>query len=119
KQLEEADAILVNRIDELSAEELNELSDLVMAHFPSTPLLRVSAKTGQGFDGVVELLDQEGNFGRKILDIDYDIYAAGEAELGWLNSSAHVSAAQPFSLDNLLMEVVQQLQAALARLGGE
>src|SRR5438132_9803743 len=36
KQLEEADAILVNRIDELSAEELDELSDLVTAHFPGT-----------------------------------------------------------------------------------
>jgi hypothetical protein len=82
-------------------------------------VLRVSAKTGQGFDALTELLDQEGDFGRKILNIDYDTYAEGEAELGWLNSSAHVSAAEPFALDQLLVEVVQRLQEALDRLGGE
>src|SRR5207248_3723907 len=72
KQLEEADAILINRVDEVSGEELQELAELVAERFPGTPVLRVSAKTGQGFDGVFALLDQEGDFGRKILNIDYD-----------------------------------------------
>ena len=119
KQLEEADAILLNRIDELTPAAQEELTALVADQYPGTPVLRVSAKTGQGFDAVTELLDQEGDFGRKILDIDYDTYAEGEAELGWLNSSAHVSAPSPFDLDGLLMEVVQKLQEALGRLGGE
>ena len=82
-------------------------------------MLRVSAKTGQGFDAVTQLLDQQGAFGRKILDIDYDIYAAGEAELGWLNSSVHVKAAKPFTLDDLLLDVVRGLQATLAAAGAE
>ena len=56
------------------------------------PVLRVSAKTGQGFDALTELLDQDGAFGRKILDIDYDTYAEGEAELGWLNASVRLTA---------------------------
>jgi Ni2+-binding GTPase involved in maturation of urease and hydrogenase len=119
KQLEEADAILINRIDELSTSTQEELAALVANQYPGTPVLRVSAKTGQGFEGVIELLDQEGDFGRKILDIDYDTYAEGEAELGWLNSSAHLSAAAPFVLDTLLMDVVRELQQSLARLGGE
>jgi Ni2+-binding GTPase involved in maturation of urease and hydrogenase len=119
KQMEEADAILINRIDELSTAEQDNLAALVAGKYPGTPVLRVSAKTGQGFDAVTELLDQEGDFGRKILDIDYDIYAEGEAELGWLNSSAHVSAPAPFALDGLLLEVVQRLQESLGRLGGE
>jgi G3E family GTPase len=119
KQLEEADAIAVNRIDELSAAAQEELAGLVSSKYPGTPVLRVSAKTGQGFDALIELLEQEGDFGRKILDIDYDVYAEGEAELGWLNSSAHVRAAAPFALDDLLTEVVQRLQDALSGLGGE
>lgn len=82
KQLEEADAVVLNRIDELSAEELAELSALVEARFPGVPILKMSAKTGQGVEGLTALLDQEGHFGRKILDIDYDTYAEGEAELG-------------------------------------
>jgi hypothetical protein len=119
KQLEEADAILLNRIDELSPAAQEELASLVTSKYPGMPLLRVSAKTGQGFDALFELLDQEGDFGRKILDIDYDIYAEGEAELGWLNSSAHLSATAPFALDDLLLEVVGELQKSLAGQGGE
>src|SRR5438874_4927698 len=51
KQLEEADAVVINRIDELLPEALAELSALVAQQFPGTPLLKLSAKTGQGFDG--------------------------------------------------------------------
>jgi G3E family GTPase len=119
KQLEEADAILINRIDELQPAQVDEISRLVTEQFPGTPLLHISALTGQGFDAFTQLLDQEGNFGHKILEIDYDIYAAGEAELGWLNSSLHLSAAQPFAIDELLLEVVQGLQTSLRAAGAE
>jgi Ni2+-binding GTPase involved in maturation of urease and hydrogenase len=119
KQLEEADAILINRADELSALQADELSALLAAEYPGVPVQRISAKTGQGFDAFTALLDQDGNFGKKILDIDYDIYAEGEAELGWLNSSVHLSAAQPFVLDEVLLEVVRNLHAALKQHQGE
>jgi hypothetical protein len=98
---------------------LEELVALVTQHYPGTPLLRASAKTGQGFDALTQLLEQEGNFGRKILDIDYDTYAEGEAEMGWLNSSVHVAAKQPFALDNLVLELVRRLQQGLKEIGGE
>src|SRR5947209_696029 len=44
KQLEEADAIVLNRLDELGPEAVQELSDLVSRQYPGVPLLRVSAK---------------------------------------------------------------------------
>ncbi len=113
KQLEEADAILINRIDELPPAQVDEITGLVAKQFPGVPVLRVSAKTGEGFDAVHELLEQDGAFGRKILDIDYDIYAEGEAELGWLNSNVRVTASKPFALDAFLMDVVTGLQNAL------
>ena len=119
KQLEEADAILINRIDELSPRQVDELADLVAGAYPGVPVLRVSAKTGQGFDALTQLLDQEGNFGKKILDIDYDLYAEGEAELGWLNSSVRVRARAPFPLDTLLVDLLQGLQESLAATGAE
>ncbi len=119
KQLEEADAILINRIDELTTAQVDEIAGLVAKQFPGVPALRVSAKTGQGFDAVHELLNQQGAFGRKILEIDYDIYAEGEAELGWLNASVRLTATQPFALDPLLLDVVNGLKTSLKGTGAE
>jgi Ni2+-binding GTPase involved in maturation of urease and hydrogenase len=119
KQLEEADAVFINRADELTANDQAELARLIGEQYPGVPILCVSAKTGQGFDAVTQFLDQEGNFGRKILDIDYDTYAAGEAELGWLNSSVHVTAARTFALDSFLLDVVAGLQESLKGTGAE
>lgn len=109
KQLEEADVIALNRIDELTAAEREELVHLVRQHYPQTPLLCLSARTGEGFDALVELLQQEGRFGLRVLDIDYDIYAAGEAELGWLNATTRWRADTGFALDEIVEGVVQKL----------
>jgi Ni2+-binding GTPase involved in maturation of urease and hydrogenase len=117
KQLEEADAIAINRIDEMDDAALEELTRLLTDAFPGTPVLRISATLGTGFDALTALLDQQGNFGRKILDIDYDTYAEGEAELGWLNATVKVSSTQPFCVDALLLDVVGRLQAVCAGAG--
>jgi G3E family GTPase len=113
KQLEEADLILINRVDELSRQELDELTALLRENHPDKPLLRISAKTGEGFEALTEFLAQEGDFGRSILEIDYDTYAEGEAELGWLNSSLTVRSDEEFPLDELLLGIVSRLQASL------
>ncbi|TWT58684.1 signal recognition particle protein Srp54 [Thalassoglobus neptunius] len=113
KQLEEADLILINRIDELTNEEIEEISALCDQQLPGTPLIRMSAKTGSGIPELVEFLSQDGDFGKKILDIDYDIYADGEAELGWLNSSLTLTSENEFDLDSFLFGVVETLQTKL------
>ncbi len=119
KQLEEADAILINRLDELDPAGLAELVTLVKRYLPGTPVLPVSARTGQGFDPWIELLEQDGAFGQRILDIDYDVYAEGEAELGWLNSSIQVRWPEPAPLDPLLLDLVSRLKESLGGAGME
>jgi Ni2+-binding GTPase involved in maturation of urease and hydrogenase len=114
KQLEEADFVAINRIDELPPEEVDALAALLAEQYPAIPLLRMSARTGQGFDALLEMLEQRGRFGRRLMDVDYDLYAEGEAELGWLNSSLWVSGQQQFELDPLLLDVLHRLHAALA-----
>jgi len=91
----------------------------VREHHPEVPLLRLSARTGEGFEALTELLDQQGDFGRRILDIDYDDYAEGEAELGWLNAGMTISAEEPFALDELLLDVVGRLKTSLAEVDAE
>lgn len=114
KQLEEADFVILNRIDELTPGEVEDLAGLIAAEYPGVPVVRMSAKTGAGCDVLLELVDQQGDFGRHRLDVDYTAYAAAEAELGWLNSSLRVTAPAPFALDDLALGIVERLQQSLA-----
>ena len=50
----------INRIDELRPEEVDELAGLIGAECPGVPVVRMSAKTGAGFDA----LRREGVFER-------------------------------------------------------
>lgn len=109
KQLEEADFIILNRIDELSADEIAELLQLLESEIPGRPIIRASARTGDGFDSLTEFLDQTGHFGQRMMELDYDVYAEGEAELGWLNSQVLVSAPNEFELDALLLDIIGRL----------
>ncbi len=119
KQLEEADFLIINRADELTTEELDGLAGLLAREAPGVPILRTSARTGAGFDLLLEMLDQRGDFGRRTLEIDYDIYAEGEAELGWLNMSLKAVADEPFALDDLIFGIVTALQTSLVEVGAE
>lgn len=119
KQIEEADFVIVNRIDELPPSEVEELAKLLEEQFPGRPIVRMSAKTGEGFDGFCEFLDQRGEFGRRFMDVDYDVYAKGEAELGWLNSQVTLEAKSAFDLDQFLLDLLCRLRDELALIPAE
>ena len=51
KQLEEADAIVINRIDEIDAAQLDEVTALVRGKYPGTPVLQVVGEDGPGVRG--------------------------------------------------------------------
>lgn len=119
KQLEEADFILLNRIDELPAAEVAELTELLENQFPGRPILKMSAKTGEGLDGFLEFLDQPHAHGQRRMEVDYDLYAEGEAELGWLNAQVLLTAPQDFALDDTLVGMLERLKERLAEMEAE
>ena len=113
KQLEEADAVLINRVDELPSEEVDRLEALVAAELPGKPVVRISAKTGAGFEELLDVLDNPGG-GTVTPELDYDVYAEGEAELGWYNGTADVTAGRDVPLDDLLTDLLGRLKEGLA-----
>lgn len=119
KQIEEADFVILNRIDELASEEIDNLTRLLLEQYSSIPVIRMSAKTGAGFEALCEFLDQQGAFGQRVMEVDYDIYAEGEAELGWLNCQAKLTSAQPIELDEFLMELLSSLHHRLIAMDAE
>jgi Ni2+-binding GTPase involved in maturation of urease and hydrogenase len=94
KQLEEADLLVVNKADTLSLEERRGLEGLIAARFPQAQVRFLSARTGEGVEAWLDEVLSGGRAGARILDVDYDTYAEGEAVLGWLNADVRLSAAE-------------------------
>lgn len=110
KQLEEADVLLINRVDELDKATVEQIEKLLGEQFPNRNILKVSGKTGENIDQLVEALAAAAPTREHMMEVDYDIYAEGEAELGWLNASVSVTSEEPFALDDLLTLMIENLK---------
>lgn len=89
KQLEEADVVLLNKIDLIDTDDLARLRGWLAAILPGPTVLPVSAATGEGLDGWLEVVcgtAQGAPVARRPLDVDYARYGQAEARLGWLNA---------------------------------
>ena len=114
-QQQEADAIALTKIDLLSPAERRTIDKLVQQQFPGRPLLGVSAVTGEGMDELAACIGSAETRGAALADLDYDIYAAGEAELGWLNESLQLVRDEPLPLDDSLLALGRILRDGCER----
>lgn len=92
RQLEEADRILLNKADTLSAAQIEEELALLKQYF-SAPAAAVSALQGDGVDAWIDEILAGGRSGAHLTEVDYDRYAHGEAVLGWLNAAITLAGA--------------------------
>ncbi len=114
KQIEEADIVVIHKADKLSSQDVERLVSDVNERFPGKVVLAASARTGDGFDQFEQSLSTVAPQRSAFMEVDYDIYAQGEAELGWLNCQAELSSkAEPFAIDIVLVELVKLLRDAL------
>ena len=118
KQLEEADIIVVNKSDLLTPERRAALEAALKARFPMANVVTVSARSGDGLNTWFERLSG-ALAARTAMDVDYDLYADGEALLGWVNATCLVSAAEPFDGNRLLQQLAERVQRELAAAGIE
>jgi len=94
KQLEESDIILITKKDLLEQDKLELLLAKVKLNYPDSEVLSISSKTGEGIDDWLKLIQSKTKTGQRIVEVDYDTYAEGEAVLGWLNSSISLKGEQ-------------------------
>ncbi|HSW00097.1 MAG TPA: GTP-binding protein [Sedimentisphaerales bacterium] len=122
KQLEEADLLVVNKIDTLSPQERGRLEGVLAAQFPQTPVRLLSSRTGEGVESWLDEVLAARQAGSRIVDVDYDVYAEGEAVLGWLNTDIRLSAVdRELRWDSFCSDLLNALHAAFrdrqARIG--
>ena len=113
KQLEESDIILITKIDTLTPEALESLKAETRAAFPASRVMAVSALKDQGIDAWLDDLAEHTEAGTRLLKIDYDRYAQGEAVLGWLNGAIRIKGAECDG-NALLVDLMNGLQSRIA-----
>ena len=119
KQLEEADAIVINKIDKLTEQEQTNLLQQVNEKFPSITAIHASVREGTNWEQVVALFDQPPRQRNGMIEVDYETYATGEAEMGWFNCKIDANAKQKFSLDDLTLQLVESVGTEICELDCE
>ncbi len=83
KQLEEAEIIVLNKVETLSAKALAALWAKVAAGYPKARVFCASAMSGEGMEEWTTALLSASTQARETMAVDYAMYARGEALLGW------------------------------------
>src|SRR5690606_14297665 len=83
KQLEDASYLLLNKSDLMSPLQVEESMALLTAAYPQADMISASSASGEGVSGWLDLIMGSTESYETSLDMDYDLYAEGEAQLGW------------------------------------
>ncbi len=120
KQLEEADVIVLNKIDLIHESEKNRLLEALKDRFGEKKYLALSAKRGDGMEAWLEvLLSERPGAGTVLRQIDYDRYAKAEAVLGWLNAAIGLRSTSPLDAGEFLISLSSCLRDSFAKKGSE
>jgi Ni2+-binding GTPase involved in maturation of urease and hydrogenase len=118
KQLEEADIIVISKCDLLDPERLESLRRAVAEKFPRKSITAVSSRDGTNLGAWFDQIAGAEQAPGKAMDVDYQVYADGEALLGWLNCTVQLSRTDGFDseafLERLAKEIQDRLQAQKA-----
>ena len=72
---------MLNEVDQRTLQQLLE------KNFPGFPLKFISALHHKGLESWLKSLHSDTKVGTRIAEVDYDIYAKGEALMGWYNAN--------------------------------
>lgn len=90
KQIEEADLLIINKIDLLSVEDLKILQGLMDVKFDRKILICQNSLNPQNIQIWLTTLETLPTRHRDSLSIDYQIYGKGEADLAWLDEEIKI-----------------------------
>jgi hypothetical protein len=93
QQLSEADVLAVNKLDTIPEAQAATVLERLRAAHPDAAVVGYSAAHGTGLEELLAAWQgPAGNQGVE-LGVDYDRYAAAEAELAWMNQEFRLTAA--------------------------
>jgi len=121
KQLEEAEQIVINKLDLIDEAALQELQTALATEFPAARIVTISAREGWNLEAwFEEILNGEMDV-QRFMELDYQRYGEGEALLGWLNATVEIEHpdGEEFEGNSLLLELADRLREELIAHGIE
>lgn len=119
-QIEEADQVIINKIDVLNTEARELHLQRLHTAFPNTPFVSLSARSGEGVDDWLTQILAQSKQPHNVVPIDYIVYAEAEAVLGWLNASLTLKSDSAFSakgwVEDFLLTLAQRIASASAEI---
>jgi G3E family GTPase len=94
KQIEEADLLVLNKIDLLADEDFPVLKSLINKFLPDKIIITQSSFNPQNIENWMDTLDSLPSEKRKPVEIEYQSYARGEAFLTWLDEEVTFSTSE-------------------------
>jgi G3E family GTPase len=113
KQIEEADLVVISKCDLIDEPRMNALQSAIAARFPRKEILCVSSRTGANLDHWFSRLTNGTQDAGEAMQVDYEVYAEGEALLGWLNWPVELAADLAFDADRFLTGLAEAMQRRL------
>ena len=116
KQLEEAEIIVINKVDVLSPERLKLIHASLEREYPTARILHVASREGEGLPELFDALMTGQSQIKSVMEVDYQRYGRGEALLGWVNGEWEVKTPAKSSVDGnaLLVDLIRSVQAKLS-----
>jgi Ni2+-binding GTPase involved in maturation of urease and hydrogenase len=114
KQLEEADLLILNKVDLLEAHQLKKVDAFIKSEYPDKVILQQNSLTAEGISTWMEAIENFTCKKRNSLAIDYDIYGNGESKLAWLDKSITVITTDGNAIDvvsQIITSIFDQIQS--------
>ena len=114
KQLEEADVIILNKVDLLTDQQLKPAEDLIRNDYSGKTIVLQNSLNRNDVLAWINLLDRfKPVQDRNSLDVDYELYGYGEARLAWLDKSIVIESPHGncgFVARNIIRSIFNQLK---------
>ncbi|MFN7561925.1 MAG: GTP-binding protein [Prosthecobacter sp.] len=119
KQLEEADIIVISKSDLIDDTQRDELRAVLTKEFPLAKVVTASPRQENGLDELFASLMTDEQARRNPMAVDYEVYADGEALLGWLNATVTLKSDDEFDANDFLKKLATNVQGRLQVAGAE
>ena len=110
KQLEEANIILLNKCDTITEVEKDMLIGYLSKKYKGVDVRGISASIGTGIDGLKVTLLMQAFTDRGRIDVDYGIYGAAEAKMGWFNTGIFAQYEKPVDFNFLMQRYMDDVR---------